>query len=414
MNPQNLTIVFIIFSILTFLLKFFLSQKNTSFILKHWDKVPQMFAESITLIEHQKSIKYHQANSSFSKISLVYELILLYVWTLGGGIQYLFSWVSTYNYSFVQTGIIYIFAFSIISYFISLPFSLYNTFVIEEKFGFNKTTPKIFLIDQIKGLVLSILLGLPILFAVLSFLENFENNWWIYTFIVLTLYQFIIMWAYPKFIAPIFNKFEKLPEGSLKEGIFKLLDDINLKFKFVYIMDASRRTSHGNAYFTGFGKNKTIVLFDTLLKNINEDEAVAVLAHELGHLKHKHILKSMILSFSLSFISLFVMSVLIKEPWFYQMHGVTSSNLFLGLMVFSMVMGQYTFLSTPFFSYFSRKNEYEADRFAAKYAKASDLISALIKLYKDNATPVVTDQLYADFYYSHPPASLRINALEKL
>ena len=297
---------------------------------------------------------------------------------------------------------------------LSLPQTLYTTFVIEEKYGFNKTTWKTFVSDMVKGLILSVVLGAPIIYSILWIMERLGSAWWVYAFVFLTVVQLLIVFIYPTFIAPVFNKFSLLEDGEVKTKIVDLLTRCGFKSSGLFVMDASKRSGHGNAYFTGFGKNKRIVFFDTLLSSLDAEEVEAVLAHELGHMKKKHVLKGMIKGIFFSFIAFAILGYLRNNTAFFNGHGVQTITDYMALTLFSMVAGVYTFLLTPISSYTSRKHEYEADQFASENAKASKLISALIKMYKDNASSLTPDPLFSKFYFSHPPALERVNYLESL
>jgi STE24 endopeptidase len=286
--------------------------------------------------------------------------------------------------------------------------------VIEEKYGFNKMTWKTFLGDMAKAGVLTLFLGTPIAYGILLIMEKLGANWWIYAFLFLTAIQLLLIFIYPTFIAPFFNKFTPLPEGEIKNKIVSLLTRCGFKSSGLFVMDASKRSGHGNAYFTGFGKNKRVVFFDTLISTLEAEEVEAVLAHELGHMKKKHVLKGMLKSFFFSFVGFAILGALKNNTAFFNGHGVQTLTDYMALTLFSMVASTYTFLLTPLSSWTSRKHEYEADQFAAENAKASKLISALVKMYKDNASSLTPDPLYSKFYFSHPPALERVSYLESL
>jgi STE24 endopeptidase len=296
---------------------------------------------------------------------------------------------------------------------LSLPQSLYFTFVIEEKYGFNKTTAKTFVMDLLKGTMLVVLLGGPIVYAILIIMEKLGFWWWLYAFFFLAITQLLLVFIYPTFIAPLFNKFQELPEGLLRTKIMELLTRIGFQSSGIFVMDASKRSGHGNAYFTGFGKNKRIVFYDTLINSLEVEEVESVLAHELGHMKKKHILKAIIKGLVFSLIGFMILGFLKNVPGFFIGHGVLTITNASALILFTMVSGVYTFLITPINSWLSRKNEYEADEFAAIHASSKKLISALVKMYKDNASTLTPDPTYSKFYFSHPPAIERVAFLEK-
>ncbi len=396
------------------IIKYYLEIRNQRYIQNHKNQLPDKFKQIVTLKEHIKAADYSSAKTKAGYIFRVFNLAILLIWTIGGGLNYINEQALSISNNFYLQGIILFLIFFTISTVLSLPESIYSTFIIEEKFGFNKTTTKTFLLDLVKSLLLNIIIIIPILFVMLYIIESLGTYWWIYCFIFLSLVQFTLMYLYPRVIAPIFNKFSPLEDGELKNEITSLLNSCDFKNSGIFIMDASRRSTQGNAYFTGFGKNKRIVFFDTLVKNLTNNEIIAILAHELGHFKKRHIHKSLLISLFLSFIAFYILSILINSQPFLDSHGVTHNSKYLTLLLFTIVAGVYTFWMTPIFSYFSRKNEFEADAFASENTDAHDLISALIKLYKENASTLTPDPLYSKFYHSHPPAKIRIDYLESL
>ncbi|MGB0455246.1 MAG: M48 family metallopeptidase [Bacteriovoracaceae bacterium] len=414
MQLSTVTQVFLSALCLKVLITNYLDNRNKRHILRNQNQVPDKFEDKITLEEHQKAARYSVAKINAGKIFRFIELVILLFWTVGyEGIERLHLFILGFNLSPITEGLVYFSAFIGISTVLSLPQSIYTTFVLEEKFGFNKTTPKTFVIDMIKGLILGAIIGLPILGLILWIMAE-TQLWWLYAWAVVTAFQLIIIWAYPTVIAPLFNKFTELEEGEVKDVVVKLLDRTGFESKGLFVMDASKRTGHGNAYFTGFGKNKRIVFFDTLLNNLSPAEIEAVLAHELGHFKRKHILKMLFRGVLMSLLGFYILFKLSTWPEFYTGHGVQSMAPHLTLMLFMQVSGIYTFFLTPLFSWFSRKHEFEADEFAAQYSSASELISALVKLYKENASTLTPDPMYSNFYHSHPPALIRVRHLESL
>ncbi len=396
------------------LTSFYLNFRNTQYVLRHRDQVPENFKDMITLEEHQKAADYTIEKAIWGRVCYLVDLVLLLAW-IGGGLSLLDETVRGFGIqNEILVGLSFFGLLSLISMIINMPMSLYSTFVIEEKFGFNKMTIKMYFIDSLKQMALGLVLGVPLLCLILWLMLKLESTWWIWAFVSMTSFQIILMWIYPTLLAPLFNKFTPLEEGELKGRIEGLLEKINLKFKGILVMDASKRSAHGNAYFTGFGANKRIVFFDTLLNQLSPSEAEAVLAHELGHFKHKHILKSIVISILGSLLAFYILGLLYHWQPFYQGHGVNHISSYMGLALFSMVSGVYTFWTTPIFTWLSRKNEFEADRFAAKYSSADQLIGSLIKLYKENASTLTPDPVFSAYYHSHPPASIRIKTLEKL
>lgn len=409
---SNLLIIFILFATANLILKIFLSELNRRYILKMSSKVPERFQKLISLPEHQKAAAYSNAKSKFTQVKIITSFILLMLWIPMGGLQFLDHWASSFGLSNFKTGIILLSIIGCIDFIIFTPFSLYSTFVIEEKFGFNNTTLKLFFIDIIKSSLIGIPIGVGIFWVLISFIENFKNSWWYITWFFLMSFQFFMLWFYPKFISPLFNKFTALDNKELKSSIDNLSKKTGINFKDYFVIDASIRSSHGNAYFTGFGNNKRIVFFDTLLNTLLPNEVIAVLSHELGHLKHKHIQKSLIKMSIFLLLGLFALNYIHNDGILYRVHSTLKSP-YMMIILFNMISGTYLFFLTPFQSYFSRKNEFEADRFAAKYTNAYDLISALIKLYKENSSSLTTHPWYSKFYFSHPPALERVRYLEE-
>jgi STE24 endopeptidase len=393
---------------LSLVIRLWLSHRQISHITAHRATVPTAFAGKIDLNDHRRAADYTVTKTRFSRIPLFYDAGLLLIWTLGGGLQWLDQTASAFGFSPILTGIIVMLAFMLISSLLELPFSIYSTFVIEERFGFNRTTVKTFIVDLFKGGLVGLMLGVPLLWTVLWLMEQAGEFWWVYAWLVWTAFSLFIMWIYPTLIAPIFNKFEPLEEGATLERIQQLLQRCGFSSNGIFVIDGSKRSSHGNAYFSGFGRNKRIVFFDTLLKMLNDDQLEAVLAHELGHFKKKHIVKGMLLSFATTFIALAVLAWLMKNDWFYTALGISTPSTYMALLLFALVLPVFTFVLHPLLSLFSRKNEFEADAFAAEQTEAEHLIQALVGLYKENASTLTPDPLYSAFYDSHPPAPVRI------
>ncbi len=422
-NTLDLANIFLTFLVIKTLVELILNLRNQNSILKYRMKVPLKFAEKISLAEHQKAAAYSLTNGRFNQKYLIFQSFLLGFWTVGGGLEKLQHLLilalnstgslapSIESQQSLFFSILFIFVFGLCQGILSLPFDLYSTFVIEEKFGFNKTTIKIYLADMIKQIILSLIIMIPLLTAIIWFMR-WSQYWWIFSFVVITLFQLFMMWIYPTFIAPWFNQFTPLADGETKNRILELAKKVNFQTAGIFVMDASKRSGHGNAYFSGFGKKRRIVFYDTLIQQLNADELEAVMAHELGHFKLNHILGMMVKSVVFSFLTFFILGKLATSSWFFSMHGVSSSEAMLILLA-SQVLGVYTFFLTPLFSYFSRKNEFAADQFAAHHSNAQQLISALVKMYKDNASSLTPDPIYAKWYYSHPPAFERISRLEK-
>ncbi len=412
---------FLILVLAKFGVELYLNLRNKKHILAHQGKVPDKFTDKISLQDHKKAALYNSAKINLANISLIVDTLMLFFWTVGGGLAYLriveINLLGKINPIILD--LVFIILFMVINFFINLPFSLYQTFVLEEEFGFNKTTFKLFLVDLVKVTILFTLIGIPLIYALIFIMNSLGTLWWLYAFIFMSSVQLLMMYIYPTFIAPLFNKFKLLEDKLLISKVEKLLTEIGFSHKGIYVMDASKRSSHGNAYFTGFGKNKRIVFFDTLVtgsadtSSLSNDEIIAVLAHELGHYKLKHVLKGMLLSFIMSFLGFYLFSRFLIFPELFEIFKLSSVTSAIGIILFTLLLPLFTFYLTPIFSLISRKHEFEADFFASKHAKAQDLISSLIKMYKDNASSLTPDPLYAKFYYSHPPAFIRIEHLEK-
>ncbi len=405
---HEFTLLFLLMLAISLGLRFWLSQRQINHVLAHQAEVPEAFAGKISLSEHQKAADYTITKTRFGRIPMLYDAGLLLLWTLGGGLDWLDQTVRALGYSEIVTGIIVLLGFALISSLLDLPFSIYSTFVIEEKFGFNRTTPKTFVIDMLKGAMLGFVIGAPLLYVILWLMQQMGDMWWIYTWIVLTAFSLLMMWIYPTWIAPLFNKFEPLEDGETLKRIKSLLERCGFSSNGVFVIDGSKRSSHGNAYFSGFGKNKRIVFYDTLLKMLDDDQLEAVLAHELGHFKKKHIVQGMLISFATTFIGLAILAWLMKNDWFYHALGVSTPSTYMALLLFMIVSPVFTFILSPLMSMFSRKNEFEADAFAAEQTDARNLITALVGLYRENASTLTPDPLYSAFYDSHPPAPVRI------
>lgn len=414
MEASFYTKLFLVALFVKSLIESLLDKRNMDHIIKNRNAVPAKFQDQITLADHQKAADYSVEKIKVAQIFHFIDLVVFLLLTLAGGLELINHLAMQVNASPIMTGLIFFAIFGIIQMVLSLPQTLYTTFVIEEKYGFNKTTWKTFVSDMAKGLVLSVVLGAPIIYSILWIMERLGSAWWVYAFVFLTAVQLLIVFIYPTFIAPIFNKFSPLEDGEVKNKIVDLLTRCGFKSSGLFVMDASKRSGHGNAYFTGFGKNKRIVFFDTLLSSLDAEEVEAVLAHELGHMKRKHVLKGMIKGIFFSFVGFAILGYLRNNTAFFNGHGVQTITDYMALTLFSMVAGVYTFLLTPISSYTSRKHEYEADQFASENAKASKLISALVKMYKDNASSLTPDPLFSKFYFSHPPALERVTYLEGL
>ncbi|MBI3144234.1 MAG: M48 family metallopeptidase [Pseudogulbenkiania sp.] len=394
------------------LLKLWLARRHTRHIISHRQHVPTGFADSITLEAHQRAADYTVAKTRLGMASAIVDTLLILALTLGGGLQHLWQFSSNLAEPDLLRGLILVASVTLISGAISLPFGLARTFGIEARFGFNKMTIRLFFLDLIKSTLLGILIGAPLLAMVLWLMSVMGSLWWLWVWLLWSGFSVLLLAIYPTLIAPFFNKFQPLEDEELGQRINALLERCGFKSQGIFVMDGSTRSSHGNAYFTGFGASKRIVFFDTLLKHLDHDEIEAVLAHELGHFRKRHTTKRIAFTFALSFIFLFILGQLINAPWFYQGLGLASGGNALALVLFFMVIPAFTFPLTPLSSRLSRRHEYEADAFAASQVSAGSLVSALVKLYRDNAATLTPDPLHSAFYDSHPSATLRIAHLQ--
>jgi STE24 endopeptidase len=402
-------VIFLSFVVINHMFEIYLSRRQVATLHKHRGEVPGEFTNLISLQDHQKAIHYATSRLNLGQMRIVWDVAILFYWFPFRGAEKLYL---SLPLSGPHKEVLFLLSFMFIQMLLSLPWSIYSTFVLEEKFGFNRSTPKLFITDRLKGLALGAALGIPLLYAVLFIFNSLGSLWWLVSFMFMTLFQFALVWLYPTVIAPLFNKFKPLDGEELKSGIENLVHRAGFNAKEVFVMDASKRSSHGNAYFTGFGKNKRVVFFDTLLKDLGNHEILAILAHELGHMKLKHIPKSLVASLILSFIGFWLMGKLTQENWFYTGHFIRVISPGVLFLLFTEVIPVYTFWFGPIGTWISRKREFEADAYAASETKAQDLISGLLKLYQQNASPVVTDRIYSGFYHSHPPALERIRKLK--
>ena len=391
-------------------LRVWLALRQIRHVQAHRNTVPQQFADRVELAAHQKAADYSTVRTRFGLILLAVETLVLLTYTFGGGLQALHEFW-TARLDGLYYGVALIFSVTLISSLIDLPFSLYTQFVIEERFGFNRMTLKLFCLDLIKQTALGLVIGTPVLLAVLWLMSQMGSLWWLYVWLFWCGFNLLILFVYPTWIAPLFNKFTPLDNAPLKARIEALLARCGFATSGLFVMDGSKRSAHGNAYFTGFGKTKRIVFFDTLLGRLQPAEVEAVLAHELGHFKHRHVIKRIVMIFALSLGFLALLGQLMTVDWFYLGLGVSAQGTALALILFFQVVPVFTFLFTPLMSGLSRRHEFEADRYAAVHASAEALVQALVKLYEDNAATLTPDPVHSLFYDSHPPAALRISRL---
>ncbi|MFG6486160.1 M48 family metallopeptidase [Roseateles sp. BYS78W] len=421
MSPLMLSLAFALALAASTLVKFWLSSRQIRHVATHRGEVPAAFAGSVTLTAHQKAADYTVARARFGLLALAFNAAVLLGWTLLGGLNALNGWVLDASRSLpdgwqamgYQLGLVA--TFVLIGGLLDLPWELWSTFKIEQAFGFNRMTLKLYLADMLKGLAVGVLLGLPILALILWLMGAAGPRWWLWAWGVWMGFQLLVMVLYPTVIAPLFNKFEPLTDVALKERVERLMARCGFAAKGLFVMDGSRRSAHGNAYFSGFGPAKRVVFFDTLLSKLNGGEVEAVLAHELGHFKHKHITKRIALAFAMSLAGFALLGWLAQQPAFYMGLGVQPSlsapNDALALLLFMLAGPVFGFFVTPLASHFSRRDEFQADAYARAQASGADLSSALLKLHEDNAGTLTPDPVYARFYYSHPPAAERLAAL---
>ena len=418
MSSFAFSVLFVVFLAITLVVRFWLSSRQIRHVLAHRSAVPAEFAEKIPLTAHQRAADYTVAKTKFGLFSMLVSAAVLIGFTLLGGLQLL----SNIIFSWAGPGMVYqlglLVAFGAISGLIDLPLDYYKQFVLEARFGFNKMTVRLFFTDMLKNTLIGAAIGLPLIWVVLQLMAKSGDLWWFYAWLVFSAFQLLMLVLYPTVIAPLFNKFTPLNDDSLRDRIEGLMKRVGFASKGLFVMDGSKRSAHGNAYFSGFGAGKRIVFFDTLLARLAPHEIEAVLAHELGHFKLKHITKRIVVMFAISLAFLALLGYLKQQLWFYTGLGVNpllladlSNNDAMALILFMLALPIFTFLLSPLSSISSRKHEFEADAFAAQHTDANDLVAALVKLYEDNASTLTPDPLHSAFYDSHPPASVRIKKL---
>ena len=409
------TVVFSAALVLGLLTRFYLASRQIRHVAQHSDCVPNAFASTISLDAHNKAASYTITKTRFGLLQMAFGAVVLLCWTLLGGIEALNqainqSGLATYGSLVPQLALLA--AFAVIGGVLELPFTLYSTFKIEERFGFNKMTFKLWLADLVKGTLVGVVIGLPIVALILWMMGSAGRLWWLWAWAAWMGFNLLILVLYPTVIAPLFNKFKPLDDETLKSRVTALMQRCGFAAKGLFVMDGSKRSAHANAYFTGFGAAKRVVFYDTLLKQLSPGEVDAVLAHELGHFKHKHIIKRIAGMFAMSLVGFALLGWLSSQVWFYTGMGVrpsvTQANDALALLLFMLVVPLFSFFVSPVFAQFSRKHEFEADAYAVSQTGGADLSSALLKLYKDNASTLTPDPVFVKFYYSHPPASERL------
>jgi STE24 endopeptidase len=414
-TSTSFTLAFAGFLTLNLLLKLWLAHRQIRHVSLHRSSVPEAFKEVISLPAHQKAADYTLAKLRLGHWDLAIDAGMLLVWTLLGGLGALDAWLVEVSGSGMLQQLLLVMGFMLISGLVNLPLSYYQTFKVEQHFGFNNMTVGLGLSDLVKGTALGVVLGLPLVWAILWLMESGGDQWWLLAWALLVSYQLFVMWLAPNYIMPLFNKFQPLDDAQLQARVDALMQRTGFKSDGFFVMDGSRRSAHSNAFFTGLGKQKRVVFFDTLLKQLSPSEMEAVLAHELGHAKLNHIPKSMLRGFAVSLVGMAALGWLSTQVWFYTGLGVqphlASSNNALALLLFMQVVPLVTFITTPLNAIKSRQHEFEADAFACAHASGQDLRQALLKLYQDNASTLTPDPLYVAFYHSHPPASQRLARL---
>ena len=406
------TIIFLFAVVISYGVEYWLARRQCAYVLAHRDSVPVAFRDSITLEAHQKAADYTLAKAKLGEVDRAVSLAVLMLFTLGGGIDRVAEFWMGFEWPTILTGVTVILSSLLLIQLIDLPISIYMTFDLEDRFGFNRNTPTQYAKDHLLQLALGLAIGGPLLALILWVMGTVGPLWWVLAWAILQSFSILMSWAFPTLIAPLFNKFSPLEDATLRERIEALLGRCGFHSKGIFVMDGSRRSGHGNAYFTGIGNNKRIVFFDTLVNSLSHEELEAVLAHELGHFKRKHVLKMLITSAVISLAGLGLLGWLMGQNWFYEGLGVSQQSNSTALLLFMLAMPSFTLFLQPTMAYFQRKFEFEADDFASVYARPRDLISALVKLYRDNASTLTPDPLYSAFHYSHPPAAIRIANLE--
>lgn len=415
MSSFGFSVLFVVFFVLTMVLRTWLAGRHIRHIARHRAAVPAEFAPKVPLAAHQKAADYTVAKTRLGLVGMLWGGAVLIGFTLLGGLQLLSLALLPLTGPGLWHQLALVVAFGVISGLLDLPLDWYRQFVLEQRFGFNKMTPGLWVSDMVKGAVVGAVIGLPLLWVVLTLMEKSGALWWFYTWLVWSGFQLLMIAVYPSLIAPLFNKFTPLEDASLKQRIEGLMARVGFASRGLFVMDGSKRSAHGNAYFSGFGRAKRIVFFDTLLSRLEPQEIEAVLAHELGHFKLRHIVKRVVVMFAMSLAFLALLGYLKGQAWFYTGLGVlpfmNASNDGMALVLFVLVLPVFTFPLAPLSSITSRKHEFEADAFAAQHTDYRDLVSALVKMYEDNASTLTPDPLHSAFYDSHPPASVRVKHL---
>jgi STE24 endopeptidase len=406
------TLLFLAMLTLSVAIEAWLSRRHARHVVAHRDAVPDAFRDRVPLEDHRKAADYTVARVRLGWVHLAIGTAVLLAWTLGGGVAALDTAWRDLAGPGLGSGTGLLVSVLLIGIAIELPLAAWKTFRLEARFGFNRTTPRLFFVDMLKSLALMLALVAPLAWAALWLMSSAGAAWWAWLWALWLGFNLLLVWAWPRFIAPLFNEFKPLEDAALRERIDALLERTGFTSNGLFVMDGSRRSAHGNAYFTGFGRSKRIVFFDTLLDGLEPSEVEAVLAHELGHFKRHHIVKRLISGALLSLAGLALLGWLVEQPWFYTGLGVDVPSNAAALLLFALVLPAFTTLLTPIGSWLSRRHEFEADAFAREHSDASALVRALVKLYRDNASTLTPDPLHSAFHDSHPPAPVRIARLE--
>ena len=415
MLPETFSMLFVFAVLLTFSVRGLLMWRQMRHVRACRDAVPADFADAIELPAHRKAADYTVARMRLGLVDAMTGTLLVLLLTLGGGLQWLFERLGDgLAPGGIPHGVALLAGLGVIGWLVGLPFAIYRTFVTEKRFGFNRMSPGLFVSDLTRSALIAALIGLPVLFAVLWLMEAMGTAWWFWVWLLWLAFNLLALFIWPTFIAPLFNKFTPLADESLKTRVENLLSRCGFRSHGLFVMDGSRRSSHGNAYFTGFGSSKRIVFFDTLLDKLRPEEVEAVLAHELGHFRHGHVWKRLAVMSAGTLALLWLLGWLMQQHWFFAGLGVEQAGTATALALFSLALPAFTFPFAPLFSHWSRVHEFEADRYAVRQTRAQDLVNALVKLYRDNASTLTPDPLYSRFFDSHPPAAVRVARLRTM
>ena len=421
MQPQMLSVAFVVFLVASVALRLWLAMRQIRHVARHRDQVPAQFADRISVTAHRRAADYTVAKVRLGILDNLISAVVLVALTLLGGLQWLAdAWADLLDGWPLMQQVAIVVSVVVLTALIELPLDLWRQFRLEARYGFNRMTLRLFLADLVKSTAIAAAIGLPLLAAVIGLMQRAGTSWWLWAWLLWVAFNATILLLYPTVIAPLFNRFEPLEAGHVRTRVEALLQRCGFASNGLFVMDGSRRSAHGNAYFTGFGRGKRIVFFDTLLSRLDVDEIEAVLAHELGHFKKRHILKRLAITFAVSLAGLALLGYLSRQTWFYQGLGVTidpaagSAPAGIALLLFFLALPVFTFALRPLVTHFSRRDEFEADAFAASLADPARLTSALVKLYEDNASTLTPDPLHSAFYDSHPPAAIRIDRLNAL